>query len=210
MFSDETYPDFAILRETESYHTPATEPPLRFRHHLHRRIRLGKIFWFREHIQFNRSNRSRKERNTDLLYIDGERIVVAPVRRYLNATGIYRGIVPVGENPLVNAFMTTENTMVVFDILRFHRAQTGWVKCSGIPTANILAVHEHRPWYLRKHQHVGQPFHKRNANIAGNETVYGVLTCDSSAVINEMTVNGIATFNGTIQAYSDISCPQTQ
>jgi hypothetical protein len=36
--------------------------------------------------------------------------------------------------------------------------------------------------------------------------VYGVLTCDSSAVINEMTVNGIATFNGTIQAYSDISC----
>jgi hypothetical protein len=32
----------------------------------------------------------------------------------LNATGIYRGIVPVGENPLVNAFMTTENTMVVF------------------------------------------------------------------------------------------------
>jgi hypothetical protein len=52
----------------------------------------------------------------------------------------------------------------------------------------------------------GNLFINENANIAGNETVYGVLTCDSSAVINEMTVNGIATFNGTIQAYSDISC----
>jgi hypothetical protein len=50
---------------------------------------------------------------TQIYYTLTERIVVAP-EDILNATGIYRGIVPVGENPLVNAFMTTENTMVVF------------------------------------------------------------------------------------------------
>jgi hypothetical protein len=53
--------------------------------------------------------------------------------------------VPVGENPLVNAFMTTENTMVVFGTYRFHRVLGGLSKVFRIPTANILAVHEHRP-----------------------------------------------------------------
>jgi predicted acyltransferase (DUF342 family) len=209
MFSDETYPDFAIF---------AGDGVISY-------TRDGTTFYDSDITSIDEYDSGRYfdsvniysltvatavgKNGTQIYYtLDGAESWSLLSEDILNATGIYRGIVPVGENPLVNAFMTTENTMVVFGTYSDFTASSnglskvfkGYLPQIFSPSTNtVLDICGNTNMW-------GNLFINENANIAGNETVYGVLTCDSSAVINEMTVNGIATFNGTIQAYSDISC----
>lgn len=162
----------------------------------------------------------------------------------MNSTGIYAGIVPPLTSPLINVFMTSENTLLIFGAYKgFTANSNGLSKIFKGYIPQIFSSSSNTVFDVCGNSNIwgnvniqdnikisgnaivvgntsvsGNALISKNVAVSGNATVSGnvaitgntniskVLTCDSSAVINELIVNGIATFNGTIQSYGDISC----